>query len=164
MNNEKLKKEEILKKEKELQQEAEREAILMKADENKHEVLELDFEGNMDFKNEIEALMLSPVDNPEEKHQLYYKVINQFLRKHLPKGEEFKQARELIYEEKNTFLSGGHRINERGIRGADGRMGYVDDMHTMVNIITTWITSNGGMYELYSKMRDFNIEKGYGKA
>ena len=32
----------------------------------------------------------------------------------------------------------------------------------MVNIITTWITSNGGMYELYTSMRDFNIEKGYG--
>jgi len=50
MNNEKLKKEESLKKEKEFQQEAEREAILMKADENKHETLELDFEGNIDFK------------------------------------------------------------------------------------------------------------------
>lgn len=162
MNNEKLKKEEILKKEKEFQQEAEREAILMKADENKHETLELDFEGNIDFKNEVESMMLSPVDNPEEKHQLYYKVINKLLKKYLPKGEEFKQARDLIYEEKNTFLSRGHRIDERGIRGADGRMGYVDDMHTMVNIITTWITSNGGMYELYTKMRDFNIEKGYG--
>lgn len=161
MNNEKLKKEEILKKEKELQQEAEREAILMKADENKHETLELDFEGNIDFKNEVESMMLSPVDNPEEKHQLYYKVINKILKKYLPKGEEFKQARDLIYEEKNTFLSRGHRIDERGIRGADGRMGYVDDMHTMVNIITKWITSNGGMYELYTKMRDFNIEKGY---
>ena len=162
MNNKKLKKEEILKKEKEFQQEAEREAILMKADENKHETLELDFEGNIDFKNEVESMMLSPVDNPEEKHQLYYKVINKLLKKYLPKGEEFKQARDLIYEEKNTFLSRGHRIDERGIRGADGRMGYVDDMHTMVNIITTWITSNGGMYELYTKMRDFNIEKGYG--
>src|SRR5690554_3961062 len=161
MNNEKLKNEEILKKEKEFQQEAEREAILMKADENKHETLELDFEGNIDFKNEVESMMLSPVDNPEEKHQLYYKVINKILKKYLPKGEEFKQARDLIYEEKNTFLSRGHRIDERGIRGADGRMGYVDDMHTMVNIITTWITSNGGMYDLYTKMRDFNIEKGY---
>lgn len=97
MNNEKLKKEEILKKEKGLQQEAER-----------------------------------------------------------------KQARDLIYEEKNTFLSGGHRIDEKGIRGADSRMGYVDDMHTMVNIITACITTNGGMYELYTKLRDFNIEKGYG--
>ena len=41
MNNEKLKKEEILKKEKELQQEAEREAILMKADEK--QALAIDF-------------------------------------------------------------------------------------------------------------------------
>lgn len=163
MKNEKLKKEEILRKEKELQKEAEREAILMKADENKHETLELDFEGNIDFKNEVESLMLNPIDNPREKYELYYKVIRNLLVSHLPKGEEFKQARELIYEEKNTFLSGGHRIDERGIRGADGRMGYVDDMHIMVNIITEWITSNGGMYELYIKMRDFNIEKGYGE-
>ena len=34
----------------------------------------------------------------------------------------------LIYEEKNTFLTRGRRIDEKGIRGADGRMGYVDDM------------------------------------
>ena len=115
MNNEKLKKEEILKKEKERQQEAEREAILMKADENTHETLELDFEGNIDFKNEVESLMLGPVDNPEEKYELYYKLIRRLLMDYLPRGEKFKQARGLIYEEKNTFLSGGHRIDEKGI-------------------------------------------------
>lgn len=154
--------EEIKKKEKELKQEAEREAILMKADENKQEELELDFDGNIKYKNVIEELTLEPVDNPEEKYALYYKVIRKLLLKNLPKGNEFKTARDLIYEEINTFLTRGHRKNEKGIRGGDGRMSYTDDMHEMVNIITHWITSKGSMYELYIKMRDINISKGYG--
>lgn len=164
MTNEKRTREEIQKKEKELQQQAEQEAILMKADENRHETLTIDFEGNINFKNEIEELMLDPIDNPEEKYDIYYKVINKLLRKYLPKGEEFKSARDLIYEEKNTFLTRGHRINEKGVRGADGRMGYTDDMHEMVNIITGWVTSNGSMYELYTRIRDLNISKGYETA
>ena len=162
MEKEKIQKEEIIRKEKELKQEAEREEILMKADENKHETIDLDFEGNIDFKDEVKSLMLDPIDNPEEKYELYYNVINKLLKRYLPKGEEFKQAREFIYEEKNTFLTRGHRKNEYGIRGADGRMSFSSDMHDFINIITEWIASKGGMYELYTKIRDLNIEKGYG--
>lgn len=144
------------------QNEAEREAILMKADEVKGETLEIDFEGNIEIKNELDELLLEPIDNPEEKYALYYKVINRLLINNLPKGLEYKAARDLIYEEKNTFLTRGHRKDEKGVRGADGRMSYTGDMHEFVNIITTWIASRGTMYDLYVKLRDLNISKGYG--
>ena len=38
------------------------------------------------------------------------------------------QDKDLIYEEKNTFLTRGHRKDAQGIRGADGRMSYIDNL------------------------------------
>src|SRR5690554_5268018 len=105
---------EIQEERKQLQKEAEREAILMKADEVKGETLEIDFDGNIEIKNELDKLLLEPIDNPEEKHALYYNVINRLLKNNLPKGPRYKTARDLIYEEKNTYLTRGHRIDERG--------------------------------------------------
>lgn len=147
---------------KQWEQETERAAILMKADEIKEETLDFSIDGQVEFKNEIANIMLEQIDDPEEKHNLYYNVVNRLLRKHLPKGEAYKEARDLIYEEKNTFLTRGHRKDARGIRNADGRMGYIPDMAELVNIVTEWITSHGTMFELYLKLRELNEGKGYG--
>ena len=158
---EQRKKEDILKKKKE-QEELEKLSILAKADEIKDLTLGFDEEGNVQLKKEIDDLLLDPIDNPEEKYDLYYNVIKKLLEKHLPKGKEHKTARDYIYEEKNTFLT-GKRIDSRGIRGADGRMSYIPNMHEVINIITEWIATNGSMIDLYTKLRDKNIEMGYGK-
>lgn len=83
------------------------------------------------------------------------------MKKHLPKGEEYKVARDYIYEEKNTFLTRGHRKNEKGIRGADGRMAYISDINELINIITTWISNRGTMFDLYTQLRNLNRSKGY---
>ncbi|KAA4632824.1 hypothetical protein F3B51_28810, partial [Bacteroides ovatus] len=79
-----------------------------------------------------------------------------------PKGAENKKARDLIYEEKNTFLTRGYRKDVRGIRGADGRMSYIADIRDLINIITEWAASQGTVFELYDRLRNINIEKGYG--
>lgn len=143
-------------------QEAEKLAILSKADEIKEETFDFDFDGVLELKNEVSDMVLDAIDDPEEKYQLYYNVLNKMLQQSLPKGDENKKARDLIYEEKNTFLSGGHRKNKAGIRGGDGRMGYRTDMHEIINVITEWIASRSGMFDLYIKLRALNIEKGYG--
>lgn len=78
-------------------------------------------------------------------------------------GKQYKTARDLIFEEKNTFLTRGHRKNKFGIRGADSRMGYKEDVEKMLEIIIDWILKNGDMYSLYSILRELNISKGYGK-
>lgn len=147
---------------KQREQQMEREAILMKADEIREETFDFGIDGQVELKNEIADLMLEQIDNPEEKYNLYYNVVNRLLLRYLPKGDANKKARDLIYEEKNTFLTRGHRKNERGIRGADGRMGYIPDMVELVNIVTSWITSHGTMFDLYVKLRDLNESKGYG--
>jgi hypothetical protein len=158
----KISKEEIGKTKKEYDQEREREAILMKADEIKEETLTFDIDGQIEFKNEIADLVLEQIDDPEAKYNLYYNVANRLLKKHLPKGEENKTARDLIYEEKNTFLTRGHRKDEKGIRGADGRMAYIPDINELINIIIDWISNRGTMFDLYTKIRDINSSKGYG--
>lgn len=167
MENKKYTEEELkkLELEKAAALEREREMILMQADdETKEMVLDFGEDGLLEFKSEIESLTLEEIDDPETKYHLYYNVIDKLLRKHLPKGEKHKEERELIYEEKNTYMTGGHRINDRGIRGADSRMSYVENMQEIINIITEWITTKGTMYDLYIKLRDLNVSKGYGTA
>lgn len=144
-------------------QELEREAILRRADEIKEETFTIDLNGQLGIKKEIENILLEQIDDPEAKYNLYYKVVNKLLRKHLPKGKPNESARKLIYEEKNTFLTRGHRKNENGIRGADGRMSYIPDLHELINIVTEWIALKGSMFNLYVVLRDLNISKGYGK-
>ena len=83
------------------------------------------------------------------------------LRAYLPKGKINKEARDYIYEEKNTFLTRGHRINQYGIRGADSRMAYIEEHEELLNVITKWIISRGTMVDLFNTLRDLNREKGY---
>lgn len=144
------------------QKEREKMEILSKADEIKNQSFVFDETGELTLKKEIEDLSIDPIDNPDERYDSYYKVVNRLLRKYLPKGDKYKDARDLIYEEKNTFLTRGHRKGADGIRGADGRMSYLADIHELINIITVWAASQGTMFELYNKLREINIEKGYG--
>lgn len=161
--NKKTTQEELERIEKEREEERERLSILMKADEIKEETFSFDIDGQIALKNEIADMALDAIDDPETKYHSYYKVLNSLLRKHLPKGDNNKPARDLIYEEKNTFLTRGHRKDESGIRGADGRMAYIPDINELINIVTDWISAKGGMYDLYVKIRDLNVSRGYGE-
>lgn len=142
-------------------EEAERMLILTKADNVKGEQLTVGVEG-VQTESEIKKFAIGNIDDPEKKYELYYKGITKLLRKYLPKGKLNKKARDFIYEEKNTFLTRGKRKNEKGIRGADSRMAYINDVEEMLDIITSWVVSNGAMIELYTKLRDLNVSKGYG--
>lgn len=102
-----------LRKKKEAQ-EAEKLAILSKADEIKEETFDFDIDGTLEIKNEISDMVLDAIDDPEEKYQLYYNVLNKMLQKALPKGEKHKEARELIYEEKIHFFPVGIERIKRG--------------------------------------------------
>lgn len=160
----KLSQEELERLQKEHEQELERAAILMKADEVKEETFDFDINGQIELKNELADMVLEQIDDPEAKYNLYYNVVNRLLRKYLPKGDDYKAARDLIYEEKNTFLTRGHRKDEKGVRGADGRMSYIADINELINIITEWISNKGTMFDLYTQIRDLNIDKGYGSV
>jgi hypothetical protein len=136
--------------------------ILAKADEVKGEQLMLTDEGEFISKKELKEFALGNIENPEKKYDVYYKGIQKLLLKHLPKGPKNKKARNYIYEEKNTYLTRGKRISDAGIRGADGRMGYISDAEEVLKIVMDWIISNGTMIDLFNKFRDINEKKGYG--
>lgn len=135
--------------------------LFSKADEIKQETFDFDEKGFLETRNELQELFLKPIDNPKEKYDLYYNMINKLLKNSLPKGYSYKKARDLIYEEKNTFLT-GKRKGKDGKRYADGRMSYSPIMHELINLIIDWKENNGTILELYLKIRDKNIELGYG--
>ena len=41
-------------------------------------------------------------------------------------------------------------------------MSYIADIRDLINIITEWAASQGTVFELYDRLRNINIEKGYG--
>lgn len=145
------------------QEEIERMMLLSKADEVVGEQLTIDTDGLLQTEDELKKFALGEIDDPERKFDIYYNGISKLLLKHLPEGKGYKKARDYIYEEKNTYLTRGHRINEKGIRGADSRMGHIEDAEKILELITTWIIQKGSMVDLYTKIRDLNIKLGYGK-
>lgn len=145
------------------QEELERMMLISKADEVVGEQLTIDTEGLLQTEDELKKFALGHIDDPERKFDLYYNGISKLLLKHLPEGKGYKKARDYIYEEKNTYLTRGHRIDEKGIRGADSRMGHIEDAEKILELITHWIIIRGSMVDLYSTIRDLNVKLGYGK-
>ncbi|SNY99958.1 hypothetical protein [Flagellimonas pacifica] len=145
------------------QQEMERMMLISKADDVVGEQLSIDIDGSIQTEDELKKFALGDIDDPERKYDVYYKGIGKLLKKHLPEGKEYKKARDYIFEEKNTYLTRGHRIDERGIRGADSRMGFIEDAEKILEIVTTWIINKGSMVDLYTTLRDLNVHMGYGK-
>lgn len=144
-----------------LEQEMEQEALLMQANEIKEETLSFGSDGEIEFKNELADMVVAQIENSQEKYHLYYDVLNKLLKKHLPKGTEYQKHRELIYEEKNTFLTRGYRKSPDGRRGADGRMAYNPDISELITAVVHWISNRGSMFDLYVQLRDLNKSKGY---
>lgn len=136
--------------------------ILAETDAVKGEQLTITETGTVEKENELRQFALGSVEDPERKYEVYYKGIQRLLIKHLPSGKQNKVARDYIYEEKNTYLTRGKRINKAGIRGADGRMGYLADADEVFNIVMEWILANGTMVDLYTRLRELNVSKGYG--
>jgi len=145
------------------QGELERMMLISKADEVIGEQLTIDTDGLLQTEDELKKFALEDIDDPERKYDIYYKGISKLLLKHLPQGKDYKKARDYIYEEKNTYLTRGHRIDQKGIRGADSRMGYIEDAEKILGLTTNWIIKKGSMVDLYSSLRDLNDKLGYGK-
>jgi hypothetical protein len=137
-------------------------SIIAKANETKGEQLSVTEAGKLITKKELKDYAIGNIDDPARKFEIYYKGINKLLRKNLPKGKENKVARDFIYEEKNTFLTRGKRKNKMGVRGADGRMGYITDAEAILKIVMDWVISNDSDVNLFTTLRELNKSMGYG--
>jgi len=143
-------------------EELERLQILQKAEEVKGEQLSINWKSELIIENEAEKLISLRIDDPVEKFQLYYKGLHKMLKDFLPKGIQNEEARRLIYDEKNVLINRGAKKDEKGIRGSDGRMAYIEDLELAIKIVANWITNKGSLYDLYRAFWDKNEELKYG--
>lgn len=151
------------KKERKLSKEdIERLELLQKSDEIKGEQLTIDVDSNITLENQAEKLIGQQIDDPVQKFQLYYKGLNKLLKDNLPKGKENEEVRRIIYDEKNILINRGAKKDDRGIRGSDGRMAYLEDLEVAIQIVADWTRKKGSSTDLYMAFWDKNEELGYG--
>ena len=159
MKNKSVKTSERLSKE-----DMERLELLQNIHEKKGRQLRIDTDkGDLTEINELREMITRKGENPDEKYRLYYNGIRHLLMKYLPKGKEFKEARQLIYDEKNVFLNRGKKKSDNdGIRKSDGRMTYQEFMNEMLDLITMWASQSQNPIDLYNMLYDLNEKHNYG--
>lgn len=136
--------------------------ILQKADEVKGEQLSINIDSELTIENQAVKLLGQTIDDPVEKFQLYYHGLTKLLKDNLPKGKENEQVRRIVYDEKNVLINRGAKKDEKGIRGSDGRMAYIEDLEFAIQIVADWISKKGSPSELYMAFWDKNEELEYG--
>ncbi len=140
----------------------ERLEILQKAKEIKREQLTLNLDAELAIENEAEKLLGQKIDDPVTKFQLYYHGLTKLLKDNLPKGKENEDVRRIIYDEKNILINRGAKKDEKGIRGSDGRMAYLDDLEIAIKIVADWTSTKSSPAELFMAFWDKNEELNYG--
>lgn len=157
-NNKKSKKEQELS-----EADIERLQLLQRAHERKGKQLSIsDDTGALKEIDELRQLVGKQLDSPEEKYSIYYKGIRKLLMDHLPKGADYKQMRDIIYDEKNIFLNLGKRKSDnKGVRGSDGRMTFQPVMNEILDIVITWIGGSQNPFELYKQFYLLNEKHQY---
>ena len=159
--NKKIRKEEDLEISK---ADLERLEILQKSNEKIGKQLSFNSEtGSLEEIDELRRLIGKEFENPEEKYNIYYKGIRKLLMEYLPKGKEYKEIRNIIYDEKNIFLNNGKRKSDNnGIRLSDGRMTFQTNMNEILEIIVKWISDSQNPFDIYRLFYELNENFGYG--
>jgi hypothetical protein len=140
----------------------ERLEILQKSEDVKGEQLTLNLEAELAVENEAEKLLGQKIDDPVTKFQLYYHGLTKLLKDNLPKGKENEEVRRIIYDEKNVLINRGAKKDEKGIRGSDGRMAYLEDLEIAIKIVADWTSTKSTPAELFMAFWDANEKFNYG--
>lgn len=142
----------------------ERLELLQQANEKVGRQLTIDSEtGIIEEFDELRNLIGKEFENPEEKYNIYYKGIRKLLMDFLPKGKEFEQVRNIVYDEKNVFLNlGKKKSDNKGIRLSDGRMTYQPVMNEILEIIIEWVGNSQNLFDIYREFYQLNERHNYG--
>jgi hypothetical protein len=143
---------------------AERMELLRRAAETTGKQLRFDLStGSLEEIDELREALGKSFEDPEQKWQVYYKGIRNVLMKNLPSGKEFKEARDIIYDEKNVFLNLGKKKSDgNGVRGSDSRMTFQPVMNEMLDLIVSWVSKSQNPFTLYGMLYALNEKHGYG--
>lgn len=159
-----MKKKETEKKQNLSESDIERLELLQQANEKVGKQLTIDSEtGQLTEFDELKSLVGKDFENPEEKYNLYYNGIRRLLMEFLPKGKDFKEVRDIIYDEKNVFLNLGKKKSDNdGIRKSDGRMTYQPVMNEILEIIINWVAESQNPFDIYREFYELNERHNYG--
>ena len=143
---------------------AERIELLRRAAETTGKQLRFDLKsGGLEEIDELREALGKSFEDPEQKWNIYYKGIRNVLMEHLPKGKDFKEARDIIYDEKNIFLNLGKKKSDgNGVRGSDGRMTFQPVMNEMLDVVVKWVSESQNPFVLYQVLYKLNEKHGYG--
>lgn len=120
-------------------------------------------EGSLEEIDELRQLVGEEFENPREKYKIYYDGIRKLLMDYLPKGKEFQEVRQIIYDEKNIFLNSGNRLSDNnGKRGSDGRMNFQPVMNEILDIVVAWVGNSQNPFAIYRDFYQLNERHGYG--
>lgn len=143
----------------------ERLELLQKANQKQGKQLRISTtNGDLSEINEIREMIGYDFENPDKKYDIYYRGMRTLLIKYLPKGKEYKEGRQLIYDEKNIFLNRGKRKSDNygNTRKSDGRMTYQEKMNEMLDVIVKWVSESLNPTDLFYALYDLNEKHGYG--
>ncbi|MCC3160202.1 hypothetical protein LJ737_23400 [Hymenobacter sp. 15J16-1T3B] len=94
--------------------------------------------------------------NQQESYDLYY-AIRRLLMQGLPRGEENKNLRQMVYDEKNLLLRDGvDRPAGGGTIGADSRQGKPSLARSAYEKTQAWANRGGSAYDIFLEYYDLN--------
>lgn len=142
----------------------ERLELLQRANEKTGKQLSISADsGSLLEIDELRELIGKEFENPGEKYNIYYKGIRKLLMTYLPKGKTFKEVRDIIYDEKNIYLTNGSKKSDnQGIRKADGRMTFQSNMVEILDIVVKWVGDSRNPFQLYKLLYELNEKYEYG--
>jgi hypothetical protein len=145
-------------------QDIERMEMLQKVNEKTGKQLTISSDtGKLEEIDELRFMLGKEFENPQEKYDIYYNGIRKILMQFLPKGKEFKIARDIIYDEKNIFLNFGKKKSDNnGVRKSDGRMTFQTSMNEILDVIVKWVAESQNPFELYKLFYELNDKFEYG--
>lgn len=122
------------------------------------------FEGeNLGEDSEFDTSILNDTVNPQLSHQLYY-GIQGLLIDNLPSGKANERLRRYVFDEKNLFINQGKGLDEKGVRGSDGRMAPPETiLREAFNMVFEWVASGANPFDIFYTFRQKNEELGYYK-
>lgn len=137
-----------------LQEQAEKNRV-----DGKQLELEMSPEGETD-EDALDDNALEDIQDPQKAYDLYY-AIRRELMEGLPSGEENKELRQFVYDEKDLYLNRGKEKDEDGIRGSDGRQALLSHLTTALTATREWRQRDGNAVDIYKVFEEMNKEAGY---
>lgn len=99
--------------------------------------------------------------NQKESYDLNY-AIQRLLKQGLPRGEENRALRQMVYDEKNLFLRDGvDRPLDGSPIGADSRQAKPSYQRTAYAKTQAWAAQGGSAYDIFLEYYDLNKQMGF---